>query len=107
MIQRKQVEIYITHDGKQFASYADAFEHEKRLEAVELIEYLLENPHSSRSGAPEALAILCERTRTLLQMEVAQESLCETCTHLYRSSVEYPCNVCDRDVPEKNMWEAK
>jgi hypothetical protein len=34
MIQRKQVEVFVTHDGREFINYADAVDHEKRL-AVE------------------------------------------------------------------------
>ncbi len=82
---------------------------EEVLRALEVVESVISCGCNAWEGEyfVEQLEILCERTRTALQMEVAQESLCKTCAHYYRSIMDYPCNVCDRDIPEKNMWEAK
>ena len=82
---------------------------EEVLRALEVVESVISCGCNAWEGEylVEQLEILCERTRTLLQMEQTLEYDCETCRYSGLSIRDMPCVECDLEVPEKNMWEAK
>jgi hypothetical protein len=89
---------------------------EEVLKAVEFVETVVETIRDDERSSvvldtliqAEALATLCERTRTLLQMGGwDSENDCETCRYSGLSVRDMPCSECDLCVPEKNMWEGK
>lgn len=97
---------------------------EEVLDAVKSVEYLVESNLTAgyqRGYLKESLAILCERTRTLLSQEApegfrwmlvrnsvknATSSDCATCRYENFGANEFPCRDCYPDRNEGN-WEAK
>ena len=97
---------------------------EEVFDAVKSVEYLVESNFAAsyqRGYLKECLTILCERTRTLLQMEAPEgfrwvlvrnsvknvnSGDCATCRYENFDASEFPCRDCYPDRNEGN-WEAK
>lgn len=64
MISSKMVKVFVTHDGREFINYADAFEHEKRLAVEAWAEEHLALDHETMQ---EVIDTIMERKEQLLK----------------------------------------